>query len=260
MESRIDKITVAKNFSKNAAFYDNNSSVQSAVASMLVKKLPSCRVGSILEIGCGTGNYTRLLRDVFKANWIKAIDISEEMVGIARGKIKDEKTYFVVSDVETIDFNEKFSLITSNATFHWFYNLETAIERLQKALTEDGMMVFSIFGPKTFVELKKSVSAVLRQDIPMVSDFFNDKEKINAILEKYFKDVHTTECLLGKTYLSLGELLKKIKYSGTRGNGKEFKRVWSRELVKKIEKEYRERFGAIKATYQVFFCEVKCKM
>jgi hypothetical protein len=51
------------------------------------------------------------------------------------------------------------------------------------------------------------------------------------------------------------DLLRTIKYSGTRGRGSTLKKTWSPALLKKIEREYREAFGSVEATYQAFFCE-----
>ena len=49
-------------------------------------------------------------------------------------------------------------------------------------------------------------------------------------------------------------LLKKIKYTGTRGNGAERKSFWTSKMVNDLEKIYRKRCKDIIATYQVFFC------
>ena len=38
------------------------------------------------------------------------------------------------------------------------------------------------------------------------------------------------------------------------------RKIWSPDLLNKIEREYVLRFGSIEATYQVFFCEaLKCE-
>lgn len=50
--------------------------------------------GRILEIGCGTGNFTKILMDKFKG--IDALDISKEMVTIAKGKTGNKVNYHVV--------------------------------------------------------------------------------------------------------------------------------------------------------------------
>ena len=65
MENSIDKAVVVKNFSKYAFSYDQHTDVQNEVAGMLARLLPKDGVANILEIGCGTGNYTEILKDKF---------------------------------------------------------------------------------------------------------------------------------------------------------------------------------------------------
>ncbi|MDD5427916.1 MAG: malonyl-ACP O-methyltransferase BioC [Candidatus Omnitrophica bacterium] len=255
MENMIDKAVICKNFSDSARSYDDNNGIQNEAGRMLVKRLPTGNIDTILEIGCGTGNYTRLLREAFKESKIKAIDISDEMIRVAKQKSAGKNTDFIAADIETAVFDEKFDLITSNAAFHWLPGFEKTIGKLQEMLTDGGTMAFSAFGPMTFFELKKSLNSVADKDVPMTSDLFHSKEKTELILKKYFKTVRITERLAGETYNSLSELLKKIKNSGTRGRGAGFNKMWSPDLLAKIENRYRERFGAIEATYQIFFCE-----
>ncbi len=255
MGNGIDKAVTIKNFSRYAHLYDENSNVQNEAAKMLLKRLTGRDAGSILEIGCGTGNYTFLLREMFRESRITAVDISEAMIRIASGKIAGEKTDFLAGDAELMDFGGTFDIITSNAAFHWLNDFEKMVEKLQNSLKKHGILAFSMFGPLTFLELKKSLTSIMGKDIQITSDLFYDKKKIELILRRHFKEVRITERLVRETHTSLAGLLKKIKCSGTRGSGTGMKRVWSSGLLNKIEEKYLECFGSIEATYQIFFCE-----
>ena len=255
MENSISKTTICNNFSRNAHSYDDNNDVQNEAARMLIKRLPVRKPGTILEIGCGTGNYTQLLRDAFRKSRIEAIDISDAMIKLAEKKLSDGNTVFWTADAETAEFNRKFDLVTSNAVFHWLGDLESMSGKLKDLIKEDGAVTFSIFGPKTFLELKKSIMAVAGKDVPMTADNFYDKEKIGLIFRKHFKDVRVTERIMTETYPSLTDLLRKVKYSGTRGRGAGLGKLWSPGFIKKIENKYMECFGTVEATYQIFFCE-----
>ncbi len=255
MENRINKSAVRENFSANARSYDNNNDIQNDTARMLIRLLPSKNIDTILEIGCGSGNYTRLLREAFDASRIQAVDISAEMVRVAREKMADGNTFFLTADAETAEFTGKFDLITSNAVLHWLSDLDGAIGKLRGALNSGGSLAFSIFGPDTFAELKTSLADAAGKAVPMTSDLFHNKDKVEAILKKHFKDVRITEGRLNDTHSSLRSLLEKIKYSGTRGNGAGLNKIWSPSFLRNIEEAYLKRFGAVKATYQIFFCE-----
>ncbi len=257
METKLDKRTVVNNFSRYASSYDQYSDVQNETARMLARILPKEGVTNILEIGCGTGNYTSVLKGIFKDANIKAIDISESMVKAARQKLKGEKVAFEVGDVEEIELGGEYDLITSNAAFHWLGDLDGVIKKTKSSLEKDGALIFSAFGPKTFLELKASLHSAIGCTIAFTPDAFLCKSDIESVLLKYFKRVKITERLIRESYSSLRDLLNKIKYSGTRGSGANIGRAWSPGLLKKIEDNYMERFGSIEATYQVFFCEAR---
>ena len=275
---KLDKRTTVFNFSKYASSYDQYADVQNEAAGMLAGMLPKRGVTNILEIGCGTGNYTAFLRDIFPCAKIKAIDISGPMVRLAKEKLNDERISFEVGDAEETTLNDKYDLITSNATFHWFGDLEGVIKKVEYSLAKNGVLIFSVFGPNTFSELRASLISAAGRKISIASDFFPKRTDIENILRKYFsrpepnrerdpapcltpggKKIKITERLIRVSYPSLYELLKNINYSGTAGRGAEIKKTWSPDLLKRIEGAYLARFGSIEATYQAFFCEAtKC--
>ena len=253
----MNKETIANNFSEYASSYDHNTDIQQETGRMLAKMLPGEGVANILEIGCGTGGYTSVLKEAFRHARIRAIDISGAMVRLARQKLNDERISFEVGDAEEVSLGDEYDLITSNAVFHWFSDLEGVVRKAERSIRENGTLAFSALGPITFSELRASLNSATGEKIPIASDLFPKKADIEGILKKYFKDIKITERLIRESYGSLHELLKKIKYSGTRGRGADIRKMWSPDLLKKIEREYIGRFGAVEATYQVFFCEAK---
>jgi malonyl-CoA O-methyltransferase len=251
----MNKNALVKNFSKNAKTYDAYTGIQNRAAVILADILPAANADNILEIGCGTGNYTALLRKRFGSSHIKAIDISEAMVAVAKEKKCPGKTDFMVQDAETMSFDRPYDLITSNAVFHWFGDLENIIKKSALALSDNGILVFSSFGPGTFTELRTSLRAATGENSGIASDSFPVKQRIEETLKKYFGKVRIDEKFIKETYPSVEALLKKIKYSGTAGVVSGLRRVWSPGLLERIEKEYFKRFGSVEATYQIFFCK-----
>ena len=98
-----DKELIKRNFSRYAGHYDKYCNIQNECAARLINKLNGADFHNILDIGCGTGNYTRLLRRKFPDARIKAVDISGKMIERARGKLSAEKTKFITTDAETIN-------------------------------------------------------------------------------------------------------------------------------------------------------------
>lgn len=251
----VDKQLIKENFSRCAPYYDKYSSIQQKCARALMAGIKGKSFAHILEIGCGTGNYTRLLKEKFPQAEIKAIDISVQMLAIAKDKLLNKKIEFITADGEKVDFAEQFDFIGANASFQWFENLEGALSRYQKMLKESGLIAFSIFGPGTFKELDASLSELFSQDARTYSSIFFPRTRIEQILRRLFREVEIKEKIYQERHNSISELLRKIKYTGTRGNGFNKKGFWTPEALLKLEKTYKRRFHEIKATHQVFFCQ-----
>jgi ubiquinone/menaquinone biosynthesis C-methylase UbiE len=72
---------------------------------------------AVLEIGCGTGQFTRQLAD--RALDLTAIDIGAAMVAAARRNVADPRARFQVCSFEEFDGHGPFDLIVSATAFHW---------------------------------------------------------------------------------------------------------------------------------------------
>lgn len=248
---------ILENFSRSAPTYDKYASAQDEAARRLCRYLPEGGALNILETGCGTGIYTSLLCERFPGADIEAMDISSEMVDVARRKLGSKKVKFIVADAESIERPVRFDLITSNAVFNWFVNPGKATARFYNLLKPGGTLLFSSFGPLTFYELNESIRSIAGGDLAITSAAFPDKAGLRAILRKDFKDLKdlkVEEYTFRNEYDSLPELLRSIKYTGTRGNGLPGRFIWKKDLFKKIGLFYKTRHGSILATYQIFFC------
>ncbi len=249
----MDKEAVIRNFSRNAYFYDKYADVQKRIGAELLKLINKESVDSILEIGCGTGNYTLLLREKFSGAEIKAIDISAKMIEAAAKKISGRRIAFMIEDAETVSLDEKFDLITSNACFQWFEDLDAALMKYKKLLKKDGIILFSMFGPGTFWELNISLKRMFK-DISIEAADFIGQNKIGKMLNRHFKQVVIAETVHTESFLCLRDFLNKIKYMGVRGEGLNNKIFFSRQVLKRLEESYADEFKGIKATYQILFC------
>jgi len=252
----MDKSVIRDNFSRYAKHYDRYSTVQDTSASSLIDFIESDRLNRILDIGCGTGTYTKLLLKRFPGADITAVDISEDMIAIAKEKLNQKQVRFIVSDGETLNLREKFDLITSNACFQWFGNLGGTLENYRKWLSPNGIILFSMFGQRTFFELRDSLKDISKEGSSISTDRFMSKVRVGDLLKKVFRKVEIKEKTLIETYNSLAQLLRKIKYTGTTGNGTSIKGIWTPDRLHKLEAAYIRKFGHIRATYQAIFCRM----
>jgi ubiquinone/menaquinone biosynthesis C-methylase UbiE len=96
------------------------------------------RCGRALEIGCGTGSFTRLLAG--RAEKVLAVDLSPQMIRLARERSKLYPNIdFVRSDVMACEFGDnQFDCIVTLTTLHHL-PVETVLRRIRKALKPGGV-------------------------------------------------------------------------------------------------------------------------
>jgi malonyl-CoA O-methyltransferase len=210
----------------------------------------------ILEPGCGTGLYTRMLLDAFRGASVFGVDISEAMVRVAKRGIDDPRARFAVADAEEIAAGS-YDLVTSNAVFQWFLSLPRTLARMASLLPGGGLLTFSFFGPETYAELDAALRAsALRRGAHdgerVAAAAFHSREEISDALSAAFPRWEIVERRYHQEFPTLPDLLRSIRYTGTRGGGA--RESWSPGKLARVEEAYRERYGAIGATYQVFLC------
>jgi len=210
----------------------------------------------ILEPGCGTGLYTRMLLEAFRGASVFGVDFSEAMVRVAKRGIDDPRVRFAVADAEEIATGS-YDLVTSNAVFQWFLSLPRTLARMASLLPGKGVLTFSFFGPETYAELGDAMrGAALRRDARggerVAAAAFHSREEISDALSAVFPQWDVDERRYQQEFPTLAELLRSIRFTGTGGGGP--RESWSPGRLARVEEAYRERAGGIRATYQVFLC------
>ncbi|WP_013324447.1 class I SAM-dependent methyltransferase [Gloeothece verrucosa] len=97
----------------------------------------------VLDLGCGTGEFERLLLTENPEQKIIGIDISEEMLVKAKYKCQGyPNVSFQQASVSSLPFNtHTFDVIVSASAFHYFEHPETAIQEIKRVLKPDGKVV-----------------------------------------------------------------------------------------------------------------------
>ncbi len=143
-----------QSFSKHVKTYDHYAQIQKSMAERLASLLPDAPPQKTLEIGCGTGIFTRHLLARTNAKIILN-DISPAMVDHLKNHLDlPLHTKFVIGNAERLRFS-KVQLIASNAVFQWFQNPEKTIHELSQCLEINGTLVFSTFGPRTLHDFRE---------------------------------------------------------------------------------------------------------
>jgi len=168
------------------------------------------------------GLYTRMLLDAFRGASVFGVDISAAMVRVAKKAIDDPRARFAVADAEEIATGS-YDLVTSNAVFQWFLSLHRTLARMASLLPDGGLLTFSFFGPETYAELDAALRAsALRgthDGARVAAAAFHSREEISDALSAAFPRWDVVERRYHQEFPNLADLLRSIRYTGTRGGG-----------------------------------------
>jgi trans-aconitate 2-methyltransferase len=104
----------------------------------LLARLGEGTPATIIDLGCGTGTSTALLRDRWPAARVVGVDSSLEMIAAAR-KTSNEIEW-VVRDVRSWSPTEPFDLVFSNAALQWVPDHRTVFPHLLRQVAPGGTL------------------------------------------------------------------------------------------------------------------------
>ncbi len=104
----------------------------------LLGRVPLDAARHVVDLGCGTGNVTAILRQRFPDADVLGVDGSEDMLAKARAGVPDAR--FEIADFATWTPAVRPDLIYSNAALHWASGHEALFPRLVSLLAPGGVL------------------------------------------------------------------------------------------------------------------------
>ncbi|BCG22492.1 malonyl-[acyl-carrier protein] O-methyltransferase [Pseudomonas tohonis] len=151
-----DKRQVAASFSRAAASYDSVAELQRAVGGALLDSLPDGFVPERwLDLGCGTGHFSRVLAERFPTADGLALDIAEGMLQHARPL--GGASHFAAGDAERLPLVDGcLDLVFSSLAVQWCGDFAAVLSEARRVLRPNGLLVFSSLCVGTLQELRDS--------------------------------------------------------------------------------------------------------
>jgi malonyl-CoA O-methyltransferase len=158
--TRPDKRSVAASFSRAAASYDGVAGLQRTVGDTLLARLPSDLAPERwLDLGCGTGHFSRALAGRFPQAEGLALDIAEGMLRHARPL--GGATHFVAGDAERLPLRDaSVDLLFSSLALQWCGDFAGVLGEARRVLRPGGCLAFSSLCVGTLQELRDAWQAV----------------------------------------------------------------------------------------------------
>jgi trans-aconitate methyltransferase len=126
-------------FSEISARYEIDSLIQKSAAERLLGLLDIQSHEAVLDLGCGTGNLSRRIRQLTDGP-VTGIDPSPGMIENARNSPDSSDIAFIHTSAEELAFNEAFDVIFCNSAFQWFRSPDQALAACHTALRHGGRM------------------------------------------------------------------------------------------------------------------------
>lgn len=155
-----DKRQVAASFSRAATSYDAVAELQRHVGTQLLARLPvSLQLHRWLDLGSGTGYFTRALGERYGQGMGLAVDIAEGMLRHARPQ--GGAAHFIAGDAEALPLQTaSVDLLFSSLALQWCADFPRVLSEAQRVLRPGGVLAFSSLCVGTLQELRDSWQAV----------------------------------------------------------------------------------------------------
>lgn len=258
---------VKRSFSTASTSYDSHAALQREIADRLLAHLDFTRIEPrrILDIGCGTGYFTGLLRQKYKKADIMALDLSSAMAAAARTSHPRRLPWhgrcrYVAADAACLPLKQgSFDLVCSNLTMQWVARPERMLGEMRRILAPDGLMLFSTFGSRTLSELRQALAGIDEQRSGHVLPFPDVTTLGDALASLPVAMPVTDTDLFTLTYPDTLGLIRELKGLGASASAIRGRRggLYGRSLIKKLEALYAASYstdeGRVYASFEALY-------
>lgn len=126
-------------FDQCASVWDEKAVLDHNKINIILNNAGVNKGSRILDVACGTGI---LIPEYLKrkVSSVTAVDISPNMLSVAKNKYTFENVHFICDDVQSVNFSEKFDSIVIYNAFPHFPNPSDLISYLSNQLSPGGFL------------------------------------------------------------------------------------------------------------------------
>ena len=207
----MNKRLIAERFSKAITTYPKEANVQRQIADKMIRLLAkhiSSPCSKVIEFGCGTGIYSRMLLQTLHPEELLLNDLCPDMKYCCEDLLEKKQVSFLPGDAETVSFPTESTLITSCSALQWFESPENFFERCNTLLNNQGYFAFSTFGKENMKEIRELTG----NGLP-----YRSREELEVALSPHFDILYSEEELIPLSFEDPIKVLYHLKQTGVNG-------------------------------------------
>ncbi|MCG5265213.1 malonyl-ACP O-methyltransferase BioC [Acinetobacter pittii] len=241
----LNKNLVAQRFAKAGQSYSEHAIVQKQICQNLtglVQQFCPRMMSRVFEIGCGSGNLTRLLATSFQ---FEEFILNDLYADVQQHFSHQENLKWLIGDVETLDFPQQLDMIVSGSALQWMQDLPHLLKRFNEALTERGWLCFSTFGSQNLMEIKELTGQGL--------SYWSVENWNSALIQADFEILHLSESETQLYFDSPKAVLQHLKATGVTATAQH---RWTKQTLQQFYQDY-DRFKCVEGyslTYHPIYC------
>ncbi|QVR67246.1 malonyl-ACP O-methyltransferase BioC [Acinetobacter sp. BHS4] len=241
----LNKNLVAQRFAKAGQSYSEHAIVQKQICQNLtglVQQFCPRMMSRVFEIGCGSGNLTRLLATSFQ---FEELILNDLYADVQQHFSHQENLKWLIGDVETLDFPQQLDMIVSGSALQWMQDLPHLLKRFNEALTERGWLCFSTFGSQNLMEIKELTGQGL--------SYWSVENWNSALIQADFEILHLSESETQLYFDSPKAVLQHLKATGVTATAQH---RWTKQTLQQFYQDY-DRFKCVEGyslTYHPIYC------
>lgn len=261
MSGGFDRRLLSRRFGGAAGRYAAVAALQREVETRLLEGVDRLAQAPavVLDVGCGPGRATGVLRKRFGRAQVIALDIAMPMLRQAR---RQGSWWHPVSavraDAAALPLADgSVDLLFSSLCLQWLDDVPAALAEFRRVLRPGGLMLVATFGPETLVELREAWAA--GDSRPHVSTFAPMAAIGDALMAQGLRNPVLDRDVFTLSYDTLDALIGELRAIGAnnarrdRPRGLAGKSAWQR--MRAAYDTLRAADGSCPATYEVIYMQ-----
>ncbi|MGV6989701.1 malonyl-ACP O-methyltransferase BioC [Testudinibacter sp. P80/BLE/0925] len=244
----LDKKRIGNCFAKALTSYDQQALAQQQInrrLADLLRRSGQRQFQSALEIGCGSGDLTRLLAQAYQVRSWCLNDLNSTALAQAKQRLATAEVQVLATDAERLDhtfaLTQQFDLLVSASTVQWFQQPQRIIRLAQQALKPNGCLLFSTFLPQNLSEIKHLTAVGLH---------YPTAEQWQAWLEPHFELIAQQQDTIPLWFEQPSAVLRHLQATGVTATNRTF---WTKGRLQTFCHAYQQQFsradGKVSLTY-----------